>query len=817
VCLTFLPACHSRLQRDPASEFSSARSEFEHGNLQAARTKAEEGIRRYTQRDSVWEWKFRLLEGNVLLSQGLSESVIGLLDVPPPTTGGGNDLRIQQQMLLGLALARVGQLSEADAHLETATQSCLESQSAACAEVQRIRGVVQVERGNLSAAEDLFREGLRLSRERHDRFFEATALLNLGVVALQRERFDEAIDWSNRAYELSQALGARQLLEKIVGNLGWAYFKVGDYEKAQELMQDAERRAHELDAPIDRVEWLTNLGLIEVKLNRPDLAEQHYETSLTIAKELREQEQIADSLTALALVSVQRGQFRQARTYADQAIAIAHSQQKRVAELYPELAKGQALAGMDDLAGAEKIVLAVVSDPKVDPSLKSESQHELANLYAQTNRVAQADGAYHSAISAFESARSSLHHEEVKLPFLSNAKSLYDDYVQFLVSQGETGKALQVADFSRAQTLTEGLGMRKGRGTFRPEEFDPRQAAREENATILFYWLGAKRSYLWAITPREIRMYPLPPAAEIDAQVQRFRRVVVGPRDLIETGYNEGTLLYQTLLAPAKEFLRLNAREIAIPDGSLNSLNFETLVVPDPTPHYWIEDATVMYASSLRLLLASAHDHRRSTPEKLLLFGDAKVPGGYANLPNASTEITDVSSHFPSSEEALYTKDNANPGAYLASHPERFSYIHFVAHGTASRISPLDSAVILSRATAQDDSFKLYARDIIQHPLRAELVTISACNGAGTRTYAGEGLVGLSWAFLRAGAHNVIGALWEVSDASTPQLMNQLYDGLGHGERPEEALRAAKLSLLHSGGVFRKPFYWAPFQLYTGA
>jgi CHAT domain-containing protein len=132
-------------------------------------------------------------------------------------------------------------------------------------------------------------------------------------------------------------------------------------------------------------------------------------------------------------------------------------------------------------------------------------------------------------------------------------------------------------------------------------------------------------------------------------------------------------------------------------------------------------------------------------------------------------------------------------------------------------MSPLDSAIVLSRATAEDDSFKLYARDIIHRPLHADLVTIPTCYGAGSRAYTGEGLVGLSWAFLRAGAHNVVGALWEVSDVSTPPLMDELYSGLKKGQRPEAALRAAKLSLLHSGNAFRKPFYWAPFQLYTGS
>ena len=120
----------------------------------------------------------------------------------------------------------------------------------------------------------------------------------------------------------------------------------------------------------------------------------------------------------------------------------------------------------------------------------------------------------------------------------------------------------------------------------------------------------------------------------------------------------------------------------------------------------------------------------------------------------------------------------------------------------------------------EGDSYKLYARDIVQHRLNASLVTISACNGAGTRAYSGEGLVGLSWAFLRAGAHNVIGALWEVSDASTPQLMDAFYRELFQGKDPAAALREAKLGLLRSAdpdSVFRKPFYWAPFQLYAGS
>src|SRR6266404_2083588 len=72
------------------------------------------------------------------------------------------------------------------------------------------------------------------------------------------------------------------------------------------------------------------------------------------------------------------------------------------------------------------------------------------------------------------------------------------------------------------------------------------------------------------------------------------------------------------------------------------------------------------------------------------------------------------------------------------------------------------------------DSEKLYAHEIMTRPLHAYLVTVSACDGIGKRTYAGEGLVGLSWAFLRAGAHNVIASLWEEG----PREANKAFAGI---------------------------------------
>ena len=121
----------------------------------------------------------------------------------------------------------------------------------------------------------------------------------------------------------------------------------------------------------------------------------------------------------------------------------------------------------------------------------------------------------------------------------------------------------------------------------------------------------------------------------------------------------------------------------------------------------------------------------------------------------------------------------------------------------------------LSSCPRMPTTYKLYARDVIGIPIRANLVTLSACRGAGSRTYAGEGLVGFAWAFLEAGAQNVVAGLWEVDDASTAKVMETMYAQLRGGATPPQALRNAKLQMLHSDGPFRKPYYWAPFQVIT--
>jgi CHAT domain-containing protein len=183
----------------------------------------------------------------------------------------------------------------------------------------------------------------------------------------------------------------------------------------------------------------------------------------------------------------------------------------------------------------------------------------------------------------------------------------------------------------------------------------------------------------------------------------------------------------------------------------------------------------------------------------------------YPSLPNAEHEIDALRQRFPTSATIVRTGAGATPSAYRQTDPEHFALIHFAAHAEANRERPLDSAVILSK---HGDQYKLYARDVLETHLRAGLVTVSACESAGTKAYAGEGLVGFAWAFLHAGAKNVVAGLWKADDGSTAKLMEQMYTGIAAGAAPDRALHDAKLSLIHSAGNYHKPYYWGAFQVY---
>ena len=731
------------------------------------------------------------------------------------------DDEIEQDVIESEAMLTLGRVTDAEKTLSEADRLCSQSWSKRCGDLVQAHGLDSITTGHIEQARKTYLHALDLARVTNEPMFEATVLTNLSWALYLEDRYDEALSFARESYRIAKQAGAEDLASNALGNEGWEFYIVGNPEKALEVYTMAQQEAASLGDKDGEAQFLTVAALAYVDLGQLKSAESFDLRAIKLANQINSKSKIINASEDLAQVYLYQGRIDDAEHHAGEAEKLAKISGSVLDVLDCHMLQGEAAALRHDWPRADSLLHEVALAPDSQNRMRWTAQHTLATMYeAQGNKVA-AEQAYKAAIALVEGARANLHQELSQLTFLTNAASIYDDYIHFLVVQGRTDEALETADWSRARTLQQGLGLISASASVKPPALNASAIARFTNTTLLFYWMGDKQSYLWAVTPDKTTLIPLPAKNEIVTRIERYRRTLLALKDPLRAnsgqGDTDGRELYAMLVAPASGAISPGRPIVLFTDGEMTQLNFETLLAGTPKPHYWIEDATVSSSPSIRLF-ATKNRNPAGVQNKLLLIGDSvSADPAYPGLPLASLEITKVRANFPTSDEVVFAGSQATPHTYMSAKPEQFSYIHFVAHASAITTDPLESAVILSRDNGGgDDSYKLYARQILQHPISARLVTISACNSSGNKFYAGEGAVGLSWAFLRAGAHNTIGSLWDVSDASTPDLMDHLYAELQRGEQPANALRQAKLSLLHSSNNFGRPFYWAPFQLYSG-
>ena len=787
------------------------------GDLKTADILADQALSQTSSKDVAWSWRFRIQKALILASRLAATESLALLKEDIPPSLAGTDIAVRKNLVEGMAYRVAQEFGKAEEKLQSAQDLATQSQPAMLCEVLNYRGALEFDLKRYAEAGAVYQRALDLSRQAKRREQEASALVSLARVATIQERFGEGVDRGQAALDLSISLDMQGMVATTRGNLGWSYFQLGDFEGAVEKFKQAAEDSQRLGLTGYSLYWQGFLAQTYQELNDYASAEALLKTTVENAGKLGIKQTMTENLNSLVRLSLKTNHLDEAENYNRQALQIEEAGLDHFGVLETQLLAGRIATLRKDFARSEAHFRKVIQDPAAETFLKWEAETGLAEMYEARTRSALAEREYRNSIAAFELERSAIDRDDLRISFLARGMASYDAYIDFLIRQGRPLEALNVAEQSRARTLEEGLASTAQASHASPSKLHPQEIARKLKASLLFYWIGQKNSYVWVISPAKTSYFKLPPASEIEPVVAAYRKAILQMHDARDEGSAEGKNLYAMLVEPAKKLILPGSQVIVLPSENLYGLNFETLIAPDPQPHFWIEDVTLTTGSSLTLLAASS---TQPTPKdkSLFLVGDTKPPNPpFAPLPQAAEEMKQVKKYFPGGQTRVLEGESATPSAVLKSNPEQFSYLHFVTHGTASHTRPLESAVILSQ---EGDSYKLYAREIVQHRLKATLVTISACNGAGTRAYSGEGLVGLSWAFLRAGAHNVIGALWEVSDASTPQLMDAFYKELFQGKDTATALRDAKLGLLHSAdpdSVFKNPFYWAPFQLYAGS
>ena len=797
-------ACRGPSPPDLPQTFDRSNLAFRRGELPEARAAAEEGIALADRRqNSEWAWRFKVLRGDILISQRNLTEPAQLAGAPVPP-GPAFDWVRAKQVFLKARLELAGQhLPEALA-LATAADQMASGHPDLQFDAEALAGQILFQTSRWTEAEALLTRTAQSASKAGDRYHEAFAIHQLGMGQLVRSRFDQALQYFERVLTFSD-LSSTSIYAKALNNAGICYSRLGAFDRAVAVQKRAIELHSHRPGSTDYEQALGQLGNTYLLQDDADNGLRYVRSAFDAA---REANLLADArLWAgnLASAYVVAHQWDAAEQYNEEAKRL-RAKTRSGNPVYQSLNSADIALGRQQLEVASRLYEDVLADENSPPAVVWDAHAGLANVAMARHDLPGATTHFEAALHVIEQTRADLLKTDYKLSYLTQLISFYQRYVSALLQQGQRERALEIADSSRGQVLAERQGVR---APARVNLAQLRSLARTKGVVFLSYWLTPSMSQVWVVSSEGIRCLDLPPAAQIAKLVAAHQATIAAAMsDPLSARGGAGDQLYRLLVAPALSGLAATSRVIIIPDGALHAVNFETLPVDGPKRHYLIEDVELQIAPSLASLTTKPAG---VADRSLLLVGNAPArPPEFPTLHYAEAEMRNVETHF----KAVTTldADRASPVAYAAAHPERFGFIHFTAHASASAESPLDSAVILA---GPDNAYKLYARDVAALPLAAQLVTISACRSAGEKAYSGEGLIGFSWAFLRAGARRVIAGLWDVDDRSTAGLMGLMYSALADGVPPARALRQAKLTMIAGGGSAARPYNWGPFELFT--
>jgi CHAT domain-containing protein len=262
---------------------------------------------------------------------------------------------------------------------------------------------------------------------------------------------------------------------------------------------------------------------------------------------------------------------------------------------------------------------------------------------------------------------------------------------------------------------------------------------------------------------------------------------------------------------------------VIIPTGRMGVIPFEVLMEKDPAEKtdfnklpYLIKKYSIRYEFSAGLILQKKQDPASVWITSVMLCAPVRFPekDNLNDLPGTETEVNTISKLFQSKNipNRIFLNNQANETEIKSGKLKDYSLIHFATHGIVDETSPELSRIYLQSDSEAEDG-NLFAGEIYNLQLNANLVSLSACQTGLGKISKGEGVIGLSRALVYAGAKNIIVSFWSVADESTAELMTDFYKYLL--ENPSASyssdLRQAKLGMLNS--KYASPYYWAPFIL----
>jgi CHAT domain-containing protein/Flp pilus assembly protein TadD len=387
----------------------------------------------------------------------------------------------------------------------------------------------------------------------------------------------------------------------------------------------------------------------------------------------------------------------------------------------------------------------------------------------------------------------------------------------------------------------------------------------DSDTLLLEYSLGEQRSFLFVVGQHSFAGFELPARAKIEALTRRAYDLLTARAVNVAAETPSAKLariaqadaafpqaaseLSAMILGPANALLQ-NKRIAIVADGELQRLPFAALPVPGShDPLVLSHELTVQPSASALALLRQQTSGRKPAPKMLAVFADPvfdrsdpRISGGVlpsAPAPEASRILVQLADPGGGTVAALriprlpYTAQEAKEILHAAAGTSSlkaldfqasrdvalsgklgdYRYLHFATHGYLDVEHPDLSALLLAQYDPKGAPLDGFLRvpDIYNTRLSADLVVLSACQTGLGKEVRGEGVMGLTRAFLYAGAPRVIVSLWNVNDRATASLMASLYRAmLRGGMPPASALRAAQLEM-RKQKRWEAPYYWAAF------
>ncbi|GAA6169974.1 CHAT domain-containing protein [Sessilibacter corallicola] len=657
-----------------------------------------------------------------------------------------------------------------------------------------------------------------------------------GRIYRELGRYKESESEFLHAWELYSAIGNRFELGVVSANATRLYTEMGNHERATEYLQ----KAYEYFSTPEDITYRIDLKAAEAESY---LSQKKYNSAINLFSELlnfinESKDALFEGrkLTFLAEAYIGAGKHDKAIQTLTNAIFIA---QKHNDDLY--FTKANYLAAL--------------------------ASYTLNNSAIETQKYLQ------SAKKTIEEIRSTLHDNSIRQQYFALQKSIYELEISMHMDFNNASKeALLSAESFRARTLFESL---TGQNRTSPDKLNFRETHKKQKTTpnlaydssteflehtlteleenknqsqpnriidsdklaeiiqnlekdtaILYFYTGSAQSYSWLITNKHISNNILPSGDSLALSVGNFLSSVSNspsgrhPSKVWKSLHESSKELSGLLISPYTRKLKGIRKLLIAADGPLNRVPFSALYFGnDDKSVQLLEKLNISYISSL-----ATHDviSRNSNIESfrdnnglLLISNPSILSNGIIGktLPSAELEAREISRLWEQKGDITWLKGvKADKDNLKKLDLKRYESIHFATHALANWDSPQESFIALSNSTHLNglDS-NLTLKEISNWDISAQLVVLSACDTAIGRHIDGEGPIGLSRAFIEAGAKRVLASLWPIDDEASALLMKKFYSNLyNKNQSPTEALTNAQKHLKNSG-VWSHPYYWSGF------